>query len=334
MSIAAISYRGPAVENTHIAHVAVVDDTGRLVYGFGNPRRPTLPRSAAKPAQALAVLETGAFERFGLDDAALALCCASHAAEDRHLEVARHILDAAGAAESDLRCGGHPSGTESVYKRWIQAGFTPTAICSNCSGKHAGMLAGARALGLPLADYHLPEHPLQLRVRTTLASVCDLPDDAIVWGIDGCNLPTPSMALDRLALLYARLATARDDGTPRNAAMARIYRAMTTHPGLVAGQGRFCTDLMEAYEGTLLGKTGADGSFAVGVPAQGWGLAVKVEDGSSSVASAIVVECLHQLDIGTVAMRERLDKYRNPAIKNTMAVRTGHLETRFQLLAA
>ena len=58
--VAATTYRGPAVENTHFAHIAIVDASGRLVYGFGDPHRPTLPRSAVKPVQALAVLETGA----------------------------------------------------------------------------------------------------------------------------------------------------------------------------------------------------------------------------------------------------------------------------------
>jgi L-asparaginase II len=76
--IAATTYRGEAIENTHIAHVAVVDAQGRLLYAFGDPTRMTLARSAAKPAQALAVLETGALERFGFEEADLALMCGSH----------------------------------------------------------------------------------------------------------------------------------------------------------------------------------------------------------------------------------------------------------------
>jgi L-asparaginase II len=69
MNVAATVYRGDLVENTHAAHVAVVDAEGLLIYAFGDPSRMTLARSAAKPAQALAVLETGALDRFGFDDA-------------------------------------------------------------------------------------------------------------------------------------------------------------------------------------------------------------------------------------------------------------------------
>src|ERR1700737_408446 len=106
--VAATAYRGPAVENTHLAHVAVVDASGRLVYAFGDPHRPTLPRSAVKPVQALAVLETGALERFGFDDADLALMCASHSSEDTHIARVRAMLAKAQVSEEDLRCGGDP----------------------------------------------------------------------------------------------------------------------------------------------------------------------------------------------------------------------------------
>ncbi|KAI1257982.1 hypothetical protein MGN70_001027 [Eutypa lata] len=51
--------RGGIIENRHYVHVAVVDRTGHLLYSAGNPSRTTLARSAAKPAQTLAILETG-----------------------------------------------------------------------------------------------------------------------------------------------------------------------------------------------------------------------------------------------------------------------------------
>src|ERR1700692_59251 len=147
MNVAATVYRGDLVENTHTAHVAVVDAEGQLLYAFGNPARMTLARSAAKPAQAVAVLETGALERFGFDDADLALMCASHNSEPRHIERTRAMLAKAQVTEADLRCGGHAPLSDAVWKEWIKRDFTPTGVCSNCSGKHAGMLAGAHALG-------------------------------------------------------------------------------------------------------------------------------------------------------------------------------------------
>lgn len=340
--VAATTYRGNEIENSHVAHVAVVDAQGRLLYVYGDPERMTLARSAAKPAQALAVVETGALERFGFDEADLALMCGSHNSEERHIERTRQMLAKAHASEADMRCGGHPPLSDAVYRAWIKQDFTPTAVCSNCSGKHAGMLAAAQAIDAAKADYHLPGHPLQLRVKHTVAQVCDLSDDAVHWAVDGCNLPTPAFPLNRLARLYARLAdaasqpaAATEHTDARTAALARIYRAMTSYPEMVAGEGRFCTALMRAFDGELVGKVGADASYAIGVRpnaqterlgARGaLGIAVKVEDGNSTVLYAIVAELLTQLNIGTEAQRAALAAFRTPAMRNTMGVEIGRL---------
>lgn len=331
MTIAATVYRGDSVENTHEAHIAVVDPAGKLLYRFGDPFRMTLARSAAKPAQALAVMETGALEQFGFDEADLALMCASHSSEPRHIARVRSMLDKTQSMESELQCGGHAPLSDAVWKDWIKRDFTPTGLCSNCSGKHAGMLAGARALGLAVSGYHLPDHPLQVRVKRTMAELCDLPEDGVHWAIDGCNLPTPAFPLDRLARLYAKIAAAGSTpgatpgATPRDKALGRIYRAMTTYPELVAGEDRFCTALMRAFDGELVGKVGADASYAIGVRDAGFGIAVKVEDGNTAVLFAIVTDVLEQLGIGAKTQRDKLGTYRFPPMRNTMGIDTGRL---------
>ncbi|WP_442808315.1 asparaginase [Trinickia soli] len=336
--VAVTTYRGPAVENRHLAHVAVVDEAGRLLYAFGDPHRLTLPRSAVKPAQALAVVETGALERFGFDEADLALMCASHSSEERHIARARAMLAKTHLTEGDLRCGGHVPISDEVHRAWIKRDFTPTPVCSNCSGKHAGMLAAALAMGEPTRGYECPDHRLQRHVKSTLTELVDLSESEIAWGTDGCNLPTPSFALDHLARLFVKLAAAMEKpapASPREAALARIYRAMTTYPELVAGNGRYCTALMSAFEGEVVGKVGAEGSYGLGVRAGTHGiegvagpigLAVKVEDGDGAILTAVVTELLHQLDIGTPQQRAQLDNFRAPRIKNSVGVEVGRTE--------
>ncbi|WP_414445307.1 asparaginase [Burkholderia sp. 22PA0106] len=351
-SPAVITWRGDALENAHRAHIAVVDTEGRLLAGHGDPLRITLARSAAKPAQALAVLETGALERFGFDEADLALMCASHSSEPRHVERAQAMLAKLGANEDDLRCGPHTPISDAVWRDWVRRGIEPRAVCSNCSGKHAGMLAGARAIGAALADYHLDTHPMQVRVKRTMAEVCDLPDDAVAWGVDGCNLPTPAFALDRLARIYMKLADAADraeagegvedaEASARRAALARLYHAMTRHPELVAGEGRFCTQLMQAFDGQLVGKLGADGCYGVGIRASdatrrlgaagAIGVSVKVEDGNVGVLAMIVCEVLDRLAIGTAEQRAALAAFHRPPMRNTKGVETGRTTFPFEL---
>ncbi|RKU04387.1 asparaginase [Burkholderia sp. Nafp2/4-1b] len=348
---AVVTYRGYAIENTHVADVAVVDAGGKLLFRLGDPFRMTLARSAAKPAQALSVIETGAPDRFGFDEADIALMCASHSSEERHIARTRAMLAKVDAQESDLRCGGHAPLSDAVYRSWIKRDYTPTGVCSNCSGKHVGMLAGARAIGAAIADYHLPEHPMQARVKHVVADACGLRDDEVDWAIDGCNLPTPAFPLDRLARLYASLADGADKveaggsaPSDRVRALARIHHAMTAHPELVAGEGRYCTVLMDAFEGQVVGKLGADACYGIGVRASAHtrslgadgalGISVKIEDGNIDVLYMMVSELLERLQIGTDAQRARLAAFHRPRMLNTQGVEIGHATFPFELQAA
>jgi L-asparaginase II len=346
-NVAVVTYRGNSIENLHRAHVAIVDEAGKLLYTFGIPKRITLARSAAKPAQALAVVETGAFSQFAFDDADLALMCASHSSEDRHIERTRAMLRKIQLEESAMRCGGHAPISDAVNRDWIKRDFKPTACCSNCSGKHVGMLGGALALGQSIEGYEDPSHPLQQLVKRVMAEVCDLPIDGVDWAVDGCNLPTPAFPLDKLALMYAKLADAVDviahgkDVSDRVAALGRIFHAMTTYPEMVAGEGRYCTELMRAYGGAVVGKLGADACYGLGIRASeqtrrlgasgSIGISIKVEDGNIDVLYMLVSETLERLQIGTPEQRALLAKFHKPKVLNTMNREVGHSEFTFEL---
>src|SRR6266550_926304 len=84
--------RGGVVEAVHEVHVAVVDSTGGLVARTGDPELVTFWRSAAKPFQALPLLEDGAAARFGLTSEELALACASHSSEPDQVARVRELL--------------------------------------------------------------------------------------------------------------------------------------------------------------------------------------------------------------------------------------------------
>ncbi|RYP51713.1 hypothetical protein DL768_003014 [Monosporascus sp. mg162] len=88
--------RGGIVENRHYVRIAVVDQVGSPVYSTGGPSRLTLARSVAKPAQTLAVLQTGGFEQPRFDEADLALMYMSHSSRERHVVRARAMLTKAG----------------------------------------------------------------------------------------------------------------------------------------------------------------------------------------------------------------------------------------------
>lgn len=334
-----VTDRGGIVENRHVVHAAVTDVSGNLLRAVGDPRRITLARSAAKPAQALAVMETGAFEQFGFDDEDLALMCASHSSEDRHIMRAQSMLDKSGAEAELLQCGGHVPLSDKVYKTWIKNDFEPGGLCNNCSGKHAGMMAGCKSLGAPVHDYHSMSSPMQQRVMQAVEDLVgpDIGPHGVQWAIDGCNLPAPAFPLQCMATTYARFAdaadTASDSSPERTRYMARIFHAMARFPEMVGGEGRFCTELMQAYGGSLVGKLGADGCYGVAVRESDQtrklgatgaiGISVKIEDGSIEILYAAVAEILAQLGIGSPSTTQALEAFHHLKRRNTMNVKTG-----------
>ncbi|KAJ5374376.1 hypothetical protein N7517_006382 [Penicillium concentricum] len=343
------SDRGGVIENRHSVHAAITDAAGNLLYAVGDPYRMTLARSAAKPAQALAILDTGAVDKFNFDSGDLAFMCASNSSEERHIARARSMLSKVSSSEADLRCGGHPPLSDIVQRAWIKSDFTPTPICSNCSGKHVGMIAGAKMLGGDVADYHLSTHPVQMHVKRVIEDVCGLGVDGAIWGLDGCDLPAPAFELHYLARMNATFAAAAGvasgDGTSsRTEALSRVFHAMWKHPELVAGEGRFCTILMTAFRGLLIGKLGADGCYGIGIReceqtrclgAKGAiGMSVKIEDGNISVLYLAVAEILEQLKIGDPEMRQALSAFHHQKIFNTVNVQTGKYSPCFQVRAA
>src|SRR6516225_3133908 len=159
--------RGPLVESRHCGAIVVCDAQGRIVFATGNVASPVFPRSAVKALQALPLIEQGAADRFGLSDEELALACASHSGEAAHIAGVERMLAKAGLQPCDLRCGAHWPIAQAAAAAVARSGG-PTALHNNCSGKHAGFLCVARAIGVDPADYWRPEHPVQRLVRAVL----------------------------------------------------------------------------------------------------------------------------------------------------------------------
>jgi L-asparaginase II len=273
--------RGGRIESLHRGAVAVVDRDGRLLYHAGPPDLATFLRSAAKPLQAIPLVESGAAGALGLTGEELAVVCASHTGRPAHLEAVRSILRKAGLTEAALRCGPHPPGDAGSARALVRDGRDPEPIHNNCSGKHAGMLAGCRHRGWPVETYPAPDHPLQREIASVVAACCGIEASAMPVGVDGCSVPTFHVRLRDAARAFAVLADPRALPAARRAAIHRIAEAMRRHPEMIGGRGRLNTVLQARLADRLVCKTGAEAMFGVGLPARGWGVAVKIEDGNS-----------------------------------------------------
>jgi L-asparaginase II len=324
-------WRGPAVESVHRFAFAVVDAGGRLRAGSGQTGEVTFARSAVKPIQALPVVQDGAADRFGFEDREIALCCASHSGEPKHVDGVRSMLERIGVEEAALACGPHAPFHGPSAAALAAAGQTPGRIHNNCSGKHAGMLALARFHDWPTAGYNRSDHPVQKRIADELARWAGMPADDFVLATDGCGVVTFGLPLSALARAFSGLAAAarRSDAGPR-----RVLGAMRGCPDYVAGTDRLCTTLMEVVDGRIIAKTGAEGVYCAAVPGAEIGIAIKVADGARRASEPALLAVLSTLGLLSDQEMARLAAFAQPEVMNTRGEVVGRIRVVVEVDAA
>lgn len=328
-------FRGDYVESTHHIHIAIVDQTGELIAYYGDAHRLTFARSSMKPLQAIPSIESGAVDQFNITERELAIFCASHIGEPYHRETVLNILEKLELTETDLQCGTHIPRHKKSYEQLIKAGDQLTPVFSNCSGKHAGMLAGTVQQSYHVPTYRELSHPYQQQILDVIAHVTSYDREKIATSVDGCGVPVHRVPLYHLALAYSRLAqpdhwTEADDWQKK--AIQRITQAMTKHPEMVAGTDQFDTDLMKTFAGRIVAKGGAEGVHCFGDTESGIGVAIKVEDGNGRATCVASMEVLRQLVIGKEDLWQALEKYANKPILNAREESIGKIVPNFKLI--
>lgn len=257
--------RGGLVEAQHRVHAVAVAG-GKVVAEAGDSDLVTYFRSSAKPIQALPLVRS----RTDLDDAEIAIACASHLARPDQIDVVQSLLAKAPASVNELECGPEP-----------------TPLEHNCSGKHAGFLALSRAQGWPSEGYRLPDHPCQQASLAEVAAAAEVNPEAIPIAVDGCGVSTFGLTLERMAHSFSRLEKLEGG--------ARVTHAMRGHPELIRGSLAADTMLMQKQPGWTA-KGGAEGLLCAASP-EGLGLALKVEDGAQRAIRSALAEFLSRLGI-------------------------------------
>ncbi len=330
--IAVQVYRGDVIEAQHCATVAVVDAEGKLTHYLGDPEMIYMTRSAVKPFQALPLVRTGGFDQFKFTPEHLAVMCASHNGNDKHREVVLSALQQAGNRPEDLQCGTHLPIHMRLKGLRPEHGEDKDPLRHNCSGKHAGFLALARYMGVPDADYINPQSKSQQLVKEAVGEICEFPAEQISVGVDGCSAPVFSMRVRNLAVGFKNLAIPQSKDARTRQALRRIKEAMTTHPFLVAGEGRFDYDFMRSFPGNGVSKVGAEAIQGMGFSDPPIGICVKIRDGGTRALGPVCVEVLKQLGIiDNVVAYPYLKDYVGPTIRNYRDIVCGRIVVDFQL---
>jgi len=325
-----VATRGDLVESVYYGSIAVVDAAGELVCAVGDTSFPVFTRSTLKPFQALPFVVGGGPQCFGFSSAQLAMLCASHSGEARHLAAVADMLARIGCSEAQLRCGSHTPLFYAATGAAVPPDLAPHAVHHNCSGKHAGFLAWCRQHGQSVDGYLDPSHPLQQAIRRTLAQLLACGESELRLGVDGCGAPNYALPLARLAHAYALLAT-HGERAEYAAPLATLFTAMTEHPEMVSGEARGDLLLMQAAPGDWVAKGGADGVQALGVKSCGLGIALKTSDGTPRALQTAMSCIIEQLGLRAMGNTQPLAQWRAGEIRNYAGRLTGRFMPIFEL---
>jgi len=324
--VLAQSTRGNWVENRHRGAYAVVDPDGAIIASGGDIERPIFPRSAIKSMQAVPIFLRRAAEQFHHSDEELALACASHHGEDAHVERVNAFLQRVGLSVADLECGAHAPTNAAAREGLRSRGEEPSALHNNCSGKHSGMLSVALAMGTPTESYVSREHAVQREVRGAVETIIGEPLREDRCGTDGCSIPTYAAPLRAFARGFARMATG--SGLPAEIATAaqRLFDAATRHPLLVGGTGHPDTLIMEAFDGRIMQKVGAEGVQCGAIRDKGWGYAIKCDDGNMVASQTMLARLLLRIADPDERQRKLLEQLAVQPIRSVRGALVGQIE--------
>jgi len=327
-------YRGESIESVHHGSVVVVDNTGKVLYYAGDPEFATYTRSALKPIQVVPLLESGGFGHFGFDLKALAIMCGSHAGSDIHVTQVASNLAKIGLDESYLQCGVHPPLDYASHGLLPRREETFNPLQHNCSGKHSGMLALSLFMNKDPKRYMEFDEDPQKTILRAVSEICEVPEESINRGIDGCSLPNYAMPLRNFAHGFANIGTLKTNQPERRKAFEMIIRAIQTHPILVSGDKRTDYLIQQALPTEVVCKLGGEAIQGVAIINKGWGMAVKIADGNFRALGPVVVEALRQLEILPDSRLEYVKNIIKPEVRNNKNILTGHIQPVFKLKQA
>lgn len=299
--------RDGLVEQEHYGLIVKVSVDGNI-YRLGDDKNyPFYLRSCAKPLQASLIIDFEIDKAFDMTSEEIALCCASHAGEKCHAQVAKGFLEKIGFNENHMKCGLHKPLSKTERNKLIKEGKSENIFQNNCTGKHVMMLAICKKMGWNVDNYDSPEHPLQVAIKNKIYELCEVSTNYPSTK-DGCGVPIYSMPLKNMVNGYLNLFL--------DEKYSKIKDAFIDNPYLIGGEDRFDTAIMTATNAKchcekgqnsdeaiqkkhslspLIAKSGAGGICIVINLEQKKGFVIKIMDSDMKARAICTIEALKQL---------------------------------------
>lgn len=277
--------RDGLVEEQHFGYVMVLNRVHVIDRVGECGGYPFYLRSCAKPLQASLIIDFGMDEAYDMTEEEIAFCCASHAGEQCHIDIARGLLKKIGIDESYLKCGTQKPLSYTERERMILDDEEPTVLHHNCSGKHIMMLGLCAMHNWDMATYDEPFHPLQKLIKERIYELCELKKEYPATK-DGCGVPIYSMPLENMGKGYLNLFCSEE--------YVKIRNAFLNHPYIIGGECRTDTKIIENSK-NLVAKVGAGGLCIVVNIENEECLVVKISDCDMIAREFVVIDALKNL---------------------------------------
>ncbi len=103
---------------------------------------------------------------------------------------------------------------------------------------------------------------------------------------------------------------------------------------MVAGTGRFCTEVMGRFGTRAYVKTGAEGVFCASFPEIGLGVTLKVDDGGTRASEALMAAVIQRFVAKDDEERAFLDRWAHHPLLNRRGIKVGEVRVADDVVAA
>lgn len=284
--------RDGLVDQEHYGFIVLADKKRAFDFTGDAKNYPFYLRSCAKPLQASLLIDYEMDKFYDMTEEEIAICCASHAGEEIHVQTAFNLLNKIGLDESYLKCGLHKPLSKTEQTKMVLSGASEHPLQNNCSGKHVMMLGLCKMKGWDLATYDSPDHPLQVAIKKKIYELCKVPKEYPVT-TDGCGVPIVSMPLTNMLHGYLNLFC--------NPKYEKIKNAFLNHPYIIGGEDRTDTKIIE-YSENIVAKVGAGGLCVVVNTKTEEAFVVKIADCDMKARELVVCQILKNLHWAEIPM--------------------------------
>jgi L-asparaginase II len=142
-------------------------------------------------------------------------------------------------------------------------------------------------------------------------------------GVDGCNLPAPSLPLNQFAKALTKFADPSKLEGIEQKAVIKIFESCVKHPVLFGGSESVNSILTKSSGKKVLVKNGADGVFIAVIPAEKAVLVVKIKDGNMKAAEIAIAGLLEEMKF---LNNDETKKLKSQPILNSTVKKIGKME--------